>query len=146
VSEECRIRKAVSDDYPFLADLACQLGYPCEPLEVKSRIVRYLDSPYCAILVAEEGEAVLGWTSLEVVDHFYLPRFAEISGLVVDEGHRGRGLGAVLIAAAGAWASERGLAVLRLKTNVTRKDAHRFYEKLGFQKTKEQYVYMKRLE
>jgi len=33
-----------------------------------------------------------------------------------------------------------------LKTNVKRKEAHRFYENNGFKKVKEQYVYVKELK
>jgi hypothetical protein len=50
-----------------------------------------------------------------------------------------------MVAAAEAWVLERGLAMLRLKTNAARKDAHRFYERMGFENVKEQIVYVKKL-
>jgi GNAT superfamily N-acetyltransferase len=43
------------------------------------------------------------------------------------------------------WTAEKGLSVLRLKTNVIRVDAHRFYENMGFERTKTQYTYVKQL-
>lgn len=139
------VRNARVEDYPYLAELATQLGYPCKAEEVKARIESYIGKADKAIIVAETDGKVVGWASVEVVDHFYLAPFVEISGFVVDEAYRSTGIGAKIMGAAERWVGERGLAVLRLKTNVLRKDAHRFYEKLGFEKTKEQYVYVKKV-
>ncbi|HUX38845.1 MAG TPA: GNAT family N-acetyltransferase [Rectinemataceae bacterium] len=69
----------------------------------------------------------------------------ELTGLVVDEGHRRRGLGELLMEAAERWTRAKGLGSLRLKTNVVRKEAHLFYERLGFAKVKQQFSYSKQL-
>ncbi|SLM18483.1 Acetyltransferase family protein (fragment) [uncultured spirochete] len=34
---------------------------------------------------------------------------------------------------------------MRLKTNIVRVEAHRFYENMGFERTKTQYTYVKKL-
>jgi len=57
----------------------------------------------------------------------------------------GRGIGHALMREAERWTAEKGLSVLRLKTNVIRVDAHRFYENMGFERTKTQYTYVKQL-
>ncbi|KQV82722.1 GNAT family N-acetyltransferase [Rhizobium sp. Root1220] len=46
---------------------------------------------------------------------------------------RGQGIGALMIAFAIAEAKERGVRLVQLTSNARRKDAHRFYERLGFQ-------------
>ena len=45
---------------------------------------------------------------------------------------RGLGIGAAMIAHAVAEARGRGVRQVQLTSNATRKDAHRFYERLGF--------------
>jgi uncharacterized protein YbbK (DUF523 family)/ribosomal protein S18 acetylase RimI-like enzyme len=143
---EALIRMARIEDCAELARLAGELGYPCDEGAVRLRIGSYLEGGGKTVIVAESGGGLVGWTSVEVVEHFYLERFAEISGFVVDARMRGRGIGASIMAEAEAWTIARGVELLRLKTNVTREGAHRFYEALGFERVKEQYTYAKRLE
>jgi len=139
------IRSARLDDSPALAALSEQLGYATSAANVASRLPRYIDASERRVIVAELDGQVIGWTSIEIVDHFYIEIFAEISGFVVDSAHRGQGVGHALMAEAELWTSEMGLAGLRLKTNVVRIEAHRFYEGLGFERTKTQYTYVKKL-
>ncbi len=139
------IRSARLEDSAALATLSEQLGYPANAAEVKTRLPRYIGAPERRVIVAELDGKVIGWTSIEIVDHFYIEKFAEISGFVVDAAHRSRGVGHALMAEAERWTSEMGLPGLRLKTNVVRVDAHRFYEGMGFERTKTQYTYVKKL-
>jgi GNAT superfamily N-acetyltransferase len=141
--ENLIIRGSGIGDCPRLAELAAQLGYPCTASEVRARLPGCLANAARSVLVAELEHRVVGWTSLEVIDRFYVPRYAEISGLVVDEECRGRGIGRMLMEKAESWARSKGCGLLRLKTNSIRKEAHRFYEHLGFEKSKEQFVYAK---
>ena len=48
---------------------------------------------------------------------------------------RSAGIGAAMMAAAEAWAQERGAAFLELTSNATRTDAHRFYARLGYKQS-----------
>jgi GNAT superfamily N-acetyltransferase len=141
--EELVVRPAEMADCDRLAELAGQLGYPCSSDEARSRLPGCLGKEDRTVLVAELAGRVVGWAGLEVVDRFYLPRLAELSGLVVDRDCRGRGIGRRLMEAAEAWTLSRGLRRLRLRTNSVRTDAKRFYEGLGFEKSKEQCVYIK---
>lgn len=143
--DDLRIRDALPEDCGRLAALAGQLGYPCDARQVRERISPYLGGERCRIIVAEAGGVVVGWTSLDLVEHFYLDPFVEISGFVVDEGCRGRGIGKAIMDEAVEWARGKGCSLLRLKANALRKDAHRFYENYGFRKVKEQYVFVKDL-
>ena len=66
--------------------------------------------------------------------------------MVVDETCRGRGLGALLVAAAEAWAREQRLSALRVRSNVLRERTHSFYKAQGFSIDKSQVVFRKSLE
>ncbi|HEY9055256.1 MAG TPA: GNAT family N-acetyltransferase [Rectinemataceae bacterium] len=148
-TRKARIREAKIGDSGELARLATQLGYPNSADEVASRMGRYGGQAEAVVFVAEEGTEqetrLLGWTSAEIVDHFYTPRCVEISGLIVDEAARGGGLGAMLLASAEAWARGKGVSILRLRANVVRTRAHRFYLREGFEIKKTQHVFEKRL-
>ena len=143
MERQITIRTAKPEDARFLSALSAQLGYPCDEGEVESRIRRIAGLEEEDVLVAEDAGRVIAWTSVQVARHFYLEPFAEISGFVVEETFRNRGVGRELLDAAAHWAKDKGCGTLRLKTNVTRKDAHRFYENNGFERTKEQYVYLR---
>lgn len=71
--------------------------------------------------------------------------FAELAGLVVDESVRGSGVGAALLAAAEDWARAQGFASMRVRSNVIRERAHRFYEREGYARIKAQAVFRKPL-
>ena len=137
------IREANESDSAALAALSTQLGYPTEPGEAEERLsaLGAADS----VLVAEEEGAVVGWIHVCGVRFFQSPPFAEVGGLVVDEAARGRGTGKLLLEAAVRWAAERGYRKLRVRSNVVREDAHRFYEREGFQRVKTQAVFDRRL-
>jgi GNAT superfamily N-acetyltransferase len=57
---------------------------------------------------------------------------AQIEAVRIAAGQRGEGIGRKMIEAAIEVARERGCSLVQLTTDKTRKDAHRFYESLGF--------------
>jgi GNAT superfamily N-acetyltransferase len=103
-----------------------------------------LASPDHDVLVFDDGE-VIAWVGLTVSHSLTSEPHASLMGLVVDAGHRSRGIGQAMMEAAEQWARDRGLGHLRLRTNLVRADAHRFYERIGYKPVKEQRVYEKRL-
>ena len=137
-----RIRDAAPPDAEALAALAGQLGYPSGAAEVGSRLAFMAAHPALhAVYVAEDAQgAVAGWVHVFVSAHVESDPFAEIGGLVVDEQQRGAGVGEALVRRAEAWARARGLAHLRVRSNVVRERALRFYERHGFVRHKEQVV------
>lgn len=143
--EQILVRSARLSDSADLASLSAQLGYPTMAREVETRLPKYIDSELARVVVAEYKGRVIAWTSIEIVDHFYLDKFVELSGFVVDSEFRGQGIGHELMREAERWAASKGLSVLRLKTNVVRTRAHKFYESMGFERVKTQYTYVKKL-
>ena len=140
------IREAAVSDAASLARLATQLGYPTTEAEAGRRAAAILGLPEHRVLVAESDGEVVGW--IHVAPSFTLESdpSAEIAGLVVDEAFRGMGIGARLIAEAEAWAASRGYGLMRVRSNVKRNRARRFYERAGFAVTKRQRNFEKRLE
>jgi GNAT superfamily N-acetyltransferase len=140
------IRFARIEDYKELTKLAKQLGYENDESILKERITNYINKIEKAIFVAECNSEVIGWNSVEIIDHFYIEPYVEISGFVVDEKHRNKKIGQTLMRETEKWTKDHGMTKIRLRTNSIRKDAHRFYERLGFIKCKEQIVYDKKIE
>lgn len=144
-----KIRAAVPADSPVLAVLATQLGYPSTPEQIAARLADVTPRPENAVLVAEadgaEG-AVIGW--IHVAGHHGIETdpFAQILALVVDENHRGGGTGAALVEAASEWAGRSGFRLLRVRSNVVRERTHRFYERLGFARLKQQVAFARPIE
>jgi len=62
---------------------------------------------------------------------------AQLVALWVDPAHRGRGVGAALVAAVTAWCRDRGIGRLRLWVNEVNESAIRLYERCEFQRTGE---------
>ncbi len=57
-----------------------------------------------------------------------------IEAVQTREDMRGRGIGAIMIRYCIEEARKRGLSTVQLTSNAARVDAHRFYERLGFEK------------
>jgi GNAT superfamily N-acetyltransferase len=132
------IRAATLSDAEALAPLLAALGYPAEPAAVAARLGKLLGSTRDAVLIAEEaeeggGSAALGVVALHWGAMLHQPApVARIGSLVVGEGARGRGVGALLVREAAALARKEGCAVLELTTGRQRHAAHAFYAAQGF--------------
>jgi ribosomal protein S18 acetylase RimI-like enzyme len=89
--------------------------------------------------VWEEDGELLGCLQLTFIPG--IPQFgmwrAQVEGVRVKSTQRGSGVGRKMIRAVMEVARERGCAQLQLTTNKVRKDAQRFYESLGFEKSHE---------
>jgi GNAT superfamily N-acetyltransferase len=143
VGVQTNIRPALAGDATALAELSTQLGYAVGATEIGERLARVRAQRMGEVFVAEIDGRVVGWT--HVVPRLQLedPAHAELAGLVVAEGVRGEGVGAALLAAAEGWARAQGFALLRVRSNVVRERAHRFYERAGYCRVKQQAVFHK---
>lgn len=137
------IRMMEGGDVDRVADLLTQLGYPSTPQQIARRFTRIDGRDDQALLVADDGNGVVGW--MHVGAHPYLESddSGEILGLVVADGQRSRGIGAALVGAAETWATEHGCQVLRVRSRITRDRAHAFYERGGFERIKTQHCFQK---
>lgn len=142
-----KIRKATLEDATALAELSIQLGYPTSSLQASDRLRMILESNEHAVIVAcKDDDSVVGWIHVFLTLRVESDPFAELGGFVVEEQHRGCGAGRRLLAAVEKWVIDRGAGKLRVRCQLNRFDAHRFYERLGFSRIKEQLVFDKPMD
>jgi GNAT superfamily N-acetyltransferase len=135
------VRPCRLSDAQAVADLATELGYPTGAEQAGSRLAWLLGREEDAVFAAELDGAVVGWLHAREVRSLESEPCGEIAGLVVAAPHRGRGFGKALVRAALAWAAERGLPTLRVRSNVVRAEAHSWYRAAGFEVLKTQAVF-----
>jgi len=146
MNSNLNIRRVLSEDAEVLIRLTAQLGYICTKEELLERLIPYQNKTHGEVLVAVLDSTVVGWISLNVVRYFYVQPFIEVSGFVVEEKFRNKGIGKKLLEAAESWVKEQGYGLIRIRTNVLRREAYRFYENNGYKKVKEQKVYLKEIK
>jgi len=141
-----RIRRARPTDAAHLAQLTTQLGYPTTPAAV-AKMLRKMKSGWPnALFVAESpSKQVIGWTHVSVAHLLETGTRAEINGLIVADGHRSLGAGALLLDAAEAWARKHGACEMSVRSKVERERAHKFYLRQGYDHYKTQKAFRKPL-
>lgn len=90
--------------------------------------------PNNRLLIAERGGAIVGTLQVTFIRGLSRRgmRRALVEAVRVASAHRGQGLGEEIMQAVVALARSEGCAMVQLTTDKSRKDAHRFYERLGF--------------
>ena len=132
-------------DHAAVGALVRQLGYPESDEVVCGRIADITGREDHLALVAEFG-VVVGWVHAYEVQLLEHSLSVEIGGLVVADTARRRGSGTLLMRAAEGWAAERGITEVRLRSNVKRKAAHRFYRALGYSEVKTSFTFARQLD
>ena len=88
------------------------------------------------IRLACSGTEVIGLCALSIRNNLYAQGLlANIDELVIDEKFRSKGIGKLMLDDVTLIASKNNCAFLELESAFHREDAHRFYEKEGFEKT-----------
>ncbi len=87
------------------------------------------------LIVGEQTGRVVACYQITFISGLSLTatRRAQIEGVRVARSLRGQGHGAALMADAESRARAAGCGLLQFTSNATRTDAHRFYERLGYQ-------------
>jgi len=96
-------------------------------------------SPENLLFVAVDGDEVVGTFQLTFIPNL-TGRGAlrvKVESVKVKAARRSSGIGGRMMAHAEEVAGTRGAAAMELTSNKTRKDAHRFYERLGFSRSHE---------
>jgi GNAT superfamily N-acetyltransferase len=126
------VREATPELHQALASLLPQLN-PTLPVPDMARLERLLADPDVTLLVARDGEKILGTTTVIVyTTPFWIK--ARLDEVVVDAAVRGRGVGEALVKAALEVGRVGGAQVAELHSGrgSNREAAHRLYERLGF--------------
>ncbi|HME89720.1 MAG TPA: GNAT family N-acetyltransferase [Chthoniobacterales bacterium] len=127
------IRGVEARDMNALADLMTQLGYETRASEMQMRMETILKNKNYATFVAVTGGKVCGMIgTFTCYSYEHNSPGARILALVVSDKIRGRGVGQALIAAAEKDLAQKNIKRLAVNTRFERKEAHEFYEKLGY--------------
>ena len=135
------IREATMDDSSHINRLSWSLGYKEVSDDLaKIRLQFALQSSNDKVWVFEKDAQVLGWVHAFIAHRVASATFVEIGGLAVDPLRLKQGVGRMLVEQTKLWAHERKLS-LRVRCNSERSETHKFYEAVGFSKTKNQNVF-----
>lgn len=101
-------------------------------LPTYSELSEIVDAPCTRLLVARDGDQLLGMLTLVLVR---LPsaRVAHVEDVVVDEVSRGKGVGRLLLDASLTLATEAGATHVDLTSRPARTAANGLYQSLGFE-------------
>ncbi|MEV5972136.1 GNAT family N-acetyltransferase [Streptomyces sp. NPDC051921] len=138
---DLEIRPARQDDLPavvaMLADdpLGAQRESPDDLTPYVAAFERLAGDPNQHVVVAVRAGQVVGTLQLTVIPGLSRRGTTRsiIEGVRVHAEERGSGLGTQLIEWAVEESRAQGCRLVQLTSDVTRTDAHRFYERLGFE-------------
>jgi GNAT superfamily N-acetyltransferase len=86
-------------------------------------------------MVAYDGETIIGFVTLAIKNSLWQEgNLGWIDELVVDKNHQGKGIGTRLVRAITKVAVNKHCKRIELDSAFHRKQAHRFYEKNGFER------------
>lgn len=134
-SVDLTIRVAELNDAAALARLMCELGYETTKSEMQMRLERIAtDKRYRTFVAVRDGRVcgMIGTFTSPSYEHNDLG--GRIVALVTLKEMRRHGIGRALIATAEKDFAERGIRRVALNTRLTRDDAHKFYESLGYER------------
>jgi len=138
------VRPMTLSDSREVASLSNQLGYPSTASDIAKRLGIMTQGAHFGAFVAEATDGgIAGWIQVFSVRFLQEDAFAEISRLVVDANSRGQGVGKALLEAAEKWARENGYTGIYVRSNTKRAEAPPFYEGMGYNRVKTQYVFQK---
>ena len=145
--EEFTVTRATADDVETLALLLADdiLGSSREPEGMSGyreafRVIDEDPKQFLAVVRKSDGE-VCGTFQLSLLT--YLSRGGttrlQVEAVRLSPATRGRGLGTALFGWVHAWGRQHGATLAQLSTDKQRKDAHRFYDALGYTASHEGY-------
>lgn len=137
---DLEIRRATADDLAaivgLLADdpLGAQRESPDDLAPYRAALRRLADDPNQHMMVAVREERVVGTLQLTVIPGLSRRGSTRsvIEGVRIHADERGSGLGTRLIQWAVDESRRQSCQLVQLTSDVSRTDAHRFYERLGF--------------
>ncbi|MBP2583455.1 GNAT superfamily N-acetyltransferase [Streptomyces sp. PvR006] len=138
---DLEIRPATAEDLQaivaMLADdpLGAQRESPDDLGPYLVAFERLANDPQQHLVVAVRGDKVVGTLQLTIIPGLSRRGATRsiIEGVRIHADERGSGLGTQLIEWAVEESGRQGCRLVQLTSDVTRTDAHRFYERLGFE-------------
>ena len=135
-----KIRKATRKDVPIILGLLYELGRPKPKTDLEVDVFRkivknHITDSDSLILVAEIDEIhIVGMASLIFLHRLNQSRYElYLPELIVTKKYQNQGVGAKLIEECISLGRKKNCYRIRLESGVSRKSAHKFYHKMGFE-------------
>lgn len=147
VVEQFKITQAEIKDAERIAVICDeQLGFAVTNKQVEQGLAKIQNNNSHIVYVATlANEYVIGWAHAHISDLIVRQTSAIIWGLVVDKDYRHSGIGCSLMQQIEQWASLAGCENVLLTSNIKRKEAHLFYDKIGYTNIKQSFTFHKKL-
>ena len=141
------IRTVQVKDAGQIRDLCYQaLGYDSTLEKVATQIDKF-NSPdsghFCFVYEEDQIGNILGYVEAEVYESLYSDAGLNILGLAVFPSAQGRGIGRQLMERVEELTKSKHYAFIRLNSASHRKEAHVFYERIGYEGNKTQKRFLK---
>ena len=128
------IRHAGPGDEPVIVELILELAVTFDlPTTIDEHYVRhFLASPVSDVLLADDDDATVGLLSYAIVPGlFHAADSGLIESLVITEGHRGEGIGRLLLQTAVRLFEEAGCAEISVSAAAANEAAQKLYFDAG---------------
>ena len=141
------IRTVQVKDAGQIRDLCHQaLGYDSTLEKVASQINKF-NQPnsghFCFVFEDDQTGNILGYVEAEAYESIYSDPGLNVLGLAVFPSAQGRGIGRQLMERVEEFAKSSHYAFIRLNSASHRKEAHVFYERIGYEGNKTQKRFLK---
>lgn len=141
------IRTVQVRDASQIRDLCHQaLGYDSTLEKVAAQIDKFNQPDsghFCFVYEEDQTGNILGYVEAEVYESLYSDAGLNILGLAVFPSAQGRGIGRQLMERVEELAKSKHYAFIRLNSASHRKEAHIFYEHIGYEGNKTQKRFLK---
>lgn len=128
-------------DSAALASLMCELGYKTTAAQMKKRLESILANSDYQTFVATTNDEICGMIgTVSQPSYEHDDRGGRILALVVSKNARRIGIGRALIEAGEEDFAARGIRRIAVNTHLKRKEAHKFYRELGFERNGYRFV------
>jgi predicted N-acetyltransferase YhbS len=139
------LRNVKKEDSKGVKKLAEELGYPSNEekiAEILDTVIKHDDH---RMIVAENANEMVGYIHMVSSLSVGSDTFIEIAALSVLDEYRKKGIGKALISESHNMATEKGIDYVRIRSNIIRQEAHKFFEQRGFRNLKTQEVFVKKI-
>jgi GNAT superfamily N-acetyltransferase len=131
------IRNSKIEDFNEVLSLFGQLwpNKELHPDDLMTVFNRGIQSGTDKYICAEVNGKVIGFCAMAIVNNFWQEGHkAYVYAMIVDDSFRGKGIGTNLLEKAFEIAKIMGCKKIELDSGFPREKAHKFYEKIGFEK------------
>ena len=141
------IRTVQVKDAGQIRDLCHQaLGYESTLEKVAAQIENFNlpdSGHFCCVYEEDQTGTILGYVEAEAYESVYSDSGLNVLGLAVFPSAQGRGIGRQLMERVEEFAKSSHYAFIRLNSASHRKEAHVFYERIGYDGNKTQKRFLK---